>query len=433
MCDRPNFTVLPFEGGLYAHILDPDFGVLPWHRFFGANVIHPVAQNLALARRIESLTRLYLAICRILSPPPLLELPIEFRRTITEFSLTLGGLQLGGQVLFANFNILTIDITDRAVLCYFNDVPAAGIRTYLEGQTVSGVTVRGELWLGAKQGLSCCGECKPLERFYDTMVTGGGLENLEEEKLFIKNLVIAGVRHDLYAEFHFDLTNYGAPPGRDVPRSNRFQCTVDQLDNDDDGWFAEDPPNGFNDDNDATIDEDDWDVSSVLCFVQVRQSGRIAPWGLNFQLTWNFNGQLDLLSTIGVTELRLGEITTESAWVFWSSAQQSFTEGLSRLTLSFDPPGVKLVLSAIFCSNSTLCRSPNIHQIAFLPPIARYELGFTAAAGAFNLSGLLTVECNYWELNVDLSATVGQVTLLSSTILLEDLLAGQRFAIVVRF
>ncbi len=431
-CDMPNFTVIPFEGGLYAHILDPDFGVLPWHRFFGSNAIHPVAQNLALARWVESLQGLYPAICRVLAPPPLLELPVEFRRNIADFLLTIGGLQLGGQVLFANLNKLNVIITDKAVICRFDDVLDAGIRVYMGGQTVSGVMVRGELWLGAKQGLSCFGECKPLERFSPSMITGGGLENPEEEKLFINNLVIAGVRHDLYAEFHFDLTNYGVPR-RDAPQANRFQCMVDQLDNDNDGWFAEDPPNNFDDDNDGTLDEDDWDVSSVLCFLQVRQSGQLSPWKLNFHLTWNFNGQLDLLSIVAITELRIGEIAAQSTWVFWGSVQQSFTEGLSRLTVIFDPPGVKLALNTIFCTNSTLCRSPNIHQILFLPPISRYELSFMATIGTLNLAGLLTRECNYWQLDIDLSVTVGQVTLLSSTILLEDLSAGQRFAIIVRF
>lgn len=423
-CNNPDFASLPFGGGLYAHLVDPDFGAVPWHRFFGAYAMHPVAQNLALARWVESLGgRLALACRAVIDIPPLLAFPVEFRRNITDLSLVLGGLQLGGRMLFANLNIFNI-----LANCRLDTVTASGVMVYLEGQTVSGVIVRGELWLGAKQGLACFGECKPLERFYNAMVTGGGLENPEEEKLYIKNLMIAGVRHDLYAEFHFDITDYGPPDG-----PNRFQCMIDQVDNDNDGWFAEDPLNSIDDDNDGFFDEDDWDVTSALCFVQVRQSGRIAPWGLNFQLTWNFNGQLDLLSTIGVTELRIGEITAQSTWVFWSSAQQAFTGGLSRLGIAFDPPGVKLALSAVFCTDATLCRAPNIHQIAFLPPIARYELGLTATTGMFSLSGLVLVECNYWELNIDLSATIGQVTLLSSTILLEDLLAGQRFALIVRF
>ncbi|MCS7198466.1 MAG: hypothetical protein NZ930_07310, partial [Candidatus Bipolaricaulota bacterium] len=365
-CNTPDLSSLPLSGGLYAHILDPDFGILPWHRFFGANAIHTVAQNLALARWVEALSARFAAICRVFFIPHLLELPVQFQRNIVDASLKLGELYLGARMLFANFNILRIiNFIDR-VLCSFVDFSASGIIAYLEGQTVSGVLVRGELWLGAKQGLACFGECKPLERFYNAMVTGGGLQNPEEEKLFIKNLVIAGVRHDLLAEFHFDLTNYGPEDG-----PNRFQCMIDQLDNDNDGWFAEDPQNNTDDDNDGFIDEDDWDVTSVLCFVQVRQSGRLAPWGLNFQLTWNFNGQLDLLSTVGITELRIGEITAQSTWVFWSSVQQSFTEGLSRLALSFDPPGVKLSLSAIFCTNATLCRRPTIHQSFVLPPVAR--------------------------------------------------------------
>ncbi|MCS7275253.1 MAG: hypothetical protein NZ610_07650, partial [Candidatus Bipolaricaulota bacterium] len=204
-CDTPDFVSLPFGGGLYAHILDPDFGILPWHRFFGANAIHPVAQNLALARWVESFRVVppnWMRICRTLPPVlPSIDLggPLDWRRNITDFSMLLGGLRLGGHLLFAYYGFTVVI---RQGICFtIEDYRDSGLMVYLEGQTVSGVLVRGELWLGAKQGLACFGECKPLERFYNAMVTGGGLQNPEEEKLFIKNLVIAGVRHDLLAEF----------------------------------------------------------------------------------------------------------------------------------------------------------------------------------------------------------------------------------------
>jgi hypothetical protein len=52
--------------------------------------------------------------------------------------------------------------------------------------------------------------------------------------------VIAGIRNDLRAEFHFELR----------------QCTIDQVDNDGDGWFGEDPVDGIDNDGDTLTDED---------------------------------------------------------------------------------------------------------------------------------------------------------------------------------
>lgn len=71
----------------------------------------------------------------------------------------------------------------------------------IEGQTVSGLLVRSETWLGARQGLECFGECKPLERLYGGIVVEDF--QFQEEKLFIKNLTVAGVIFNLRAEMRF--------------------------------------------------------------------------------------------------------------------------------------------------------------------------------------------------------------------------------------
>jgi hypothetical protein len=82
----------------------------------------------------------------------------------------------------------------------------------LQGKTVSGIDVRSETWVGARQGFECFGECKPIERlgnqnaflFVPYPATGGivvsGFQP-EEEKLYITGLKLAGITHQAVIEF----------------------------------------------------------------------------------------------------------------------------------------------------------------------------------------------------------------------------------------
>lgn len=413
-CYYPSFAAGNFFGGLNAHILDIDFGRVGFHSIFGPGAVHPVVQNLVLARWID--------------PTGALGNTIRFRKKIADLSLNIAGLVLGVRALFANVSQSATGYTLRS-----------GMVLSMEGRTVSGVGARGELWIGAKQGLECFGECKPLERFFNSMVTGALLDNVEEEKLFLTNVVIAGVRNDLRVEMHFDLTNWdGGAPGDDPTLPNIFQCGIDQVDNDLDGWWGEDPENNINDDGDAATDEDDMDVVTTLCFVQLVQSGRIAPWGLNFRTTWNFNGQLDLLSNVTSLELRVGEIAVTANLIWWSSAQNSFNFGLTNLVSTFDPPGVKLTSDITFCSSRPICgtTAPNVHTPA-LPTVVSHRLSMAATVGPLNVSAMVLwangIFADFIELDVDLAFTVGPVTFTSATIIRTDVLGGQAFSLTVKF
>jgi hypothetical protein len=402
-CDFPNLTnPTHYFGGVYAHIDDTIFGRVSFADIFTGGV-HPVVQNLVLARWIEGLGGL--------------GNPVMFRKKIADLSLNIAGLVLGVRVLLANVSLSTTGFS-----------LSSGLVLSMEGKTVSGVGVRGELWLGAKQGLECFGECKPLERFFNAKVTGGAFNNVEEEKLFLTNVVIAGVRHDLRAEFHFDLD----------------QCKIDQVDNDNDGWFGEDPANGINDDGDGATDEDGVDVRNPLCFLQLTQSGTIAPWRLSFQTTWNFNGALTLISNNTTLLLKAGDMSVAATFIFWESVQNSFTAGLTNFVTTFDPPGLRVTSNVTFCSNPVLCgrtrpgpSGPNVYIPFDLPPVLSHTLSFTGAVGPLNVaasaifSGGLFGE--FAELDVDLSVTVGAMTFTSSTILLTDVLGGQAFSLLVKF
>jgi hypothetical protein len=171
-----------FPTVISGSLADPVFGHVEFYEMF-AGLVHPLVQNLVWARALD--------------PTNALNNIIRFRKKIADLSLNIAGLVLNVKALFANVN-------NNPLSSGINPAQRPGALA-MEGKTVSGVGVRGELWLGAKQGLECFGECKPLERFFNQMLTGGGFQNLEEEKVFLNNVVIAGVRNDFRAEFHFDL------------------------------------------------------------------------------------------------------------------------------------------------------------------------------------------------------------------------------------
>lgn len=415
-CYYPSFAAGHFFGGLNAHIDDLDFGLVGFHSIFGAGAFHPLVQNLVLARWID--------------PTGALGNTIRFRKKIADLSLNIAGMTLGVKALFANVAQTATGFTLRS-----------GMVLSLEGRTVSGVGARGELWIGAKQGLECFGECKPLERFYNAMVTGALLDNFEEEKLFLTNMVIAGVRHDLRVEMHFDLTNWdGGVAGDDSTLANIFQCGIDQIDNDSDGWWGEDPLNGVNDDGDASTDEDDMDVVTPLCFVSLTQSGVIAPWRLSFATTWNFNGLLDLLSNVTSLSLRAGDVAVTANLIYWANVQNSFNVGITNIVSTFDPPGVKLTSDMAFCATQPLCNAtgtaPNVHSAA-LSTVISHKVSLSATVGAMNVAAMILwtggVFATFSELDVDLSFTAGQVTFVSSTVILTDVLGGQGFSMTFRF
>ncbi len=394
----PADCTFPAYPNLNAGILDPDFGFVGFHDIFLGG-IHPVSQNLILARWIQGTNAL--------------NNTIRFRKKIADLSLNIAGLVLNVKALFAN-----VASTDTGFSLL------SGLVLAMEGKTVSGVGVRGELWLGAKQGLECFGECKPLERFFNQMVTGGGFNNVEEEKLFLTNVQIAGIRHDLRIEMHFKLR----------------QCTIDQVDDDRDGWFAEDPTaNAIDEDRDLLDGEDDIDVVSPICYVELTQSGVIAPWRLSFVTRWNWNGNLDLLSNVTTFTLKAGDMSVLATFIWRATGQLSFTPGLANFVTSFDPPGLSVTSNVVFCTNLWYCNWAvgGLANPALLPPVVSHSLSFSGTVGPMSIAATAIFDGGLFgqfsELDVDLSATVGAATFTSSTILLVDQLAGQAFSLSFKF
>ena len=371
----------PTNPRINGTITDPVFGTVSFWQFF-RNDIHPFAQNLILARWLD--------------PTNALNNTIRFRKKIADLSLNIAGLVLNVKALFANVNKTPTGYTLRS-----------GLVLSMEGRTVSGVGVRGELWLGAKQGLECFGECKPLERFFNTMVTGGGFQNLEEEKVFLTNVVIAGVRHDFRAEFHFDFN----------------QCTIDQVDDDDDGWFW-------------PYDQGDLkQVTSPLCFMQLTQAFTLAPWRLSVRTTWNWNGNLDLISNVTVMGLKAGDAEVTGIFVWRNNGSWAFEPSISEFVTTFDPPGLKVTSDIVFCTNPVYCGPLGGGPV--LPPVLAHYLSLSGTVGPVSLATKLTftggILGNFTQFDVEMGFAFEPVSIKFAAVLLTDVLGVIAFSMDTKF
>jgi hypothetical protein len=163
-------------------------------RFFDIFLSDPVVQNIYLGLWTDGLIPGGFSVSQ-LTPA------LTFRKKIAEVTLSIAGLTLGLRALFGNFG--TSSAPDFR----------AGLVLILSGQTVSGITVRSETWVGARQGFECFGECKPASRLGFIISTFAPVPSLggvvgpsipfepQEEKLFITGLTLAGIRNDIAMEF----------------------------------------------------------------------------------------------------------------------------------------------------------------------------------------------------------------------------------------
>ncbi len=190
-------TVFPAGCGFgsSAGILDPVYSYITWGSLFfvGYNEQTGPIANLMMGKFFDANNPLVPPL------PSLLDQPLTFRKKAVEVTLSIAGLTLGLRSLFANFGTA--------------NTPSFEIGTVLilEGTTVSGIKVRSETWIGARQGFECFGECKPNQRlgtqgafiFVPYPSTGGivvpGFQP-EEEKLYITGLRLAGITHQIVVE-----------------------------------------------------------------------------------------------------------------------------------------------------------------------------------------------------------------------------------------
>ncbi len=235
-------------------------------------VFHPIIQNLGLAYAFDNARAL--------------DGPLYFMKKAVELNLNIAGLVLGIRGLFANVG--------SGMTPSF----ASGLVLSLEGQTVSGITVRAETWFGARQGLECFAECKPNQRVY------GGIPvtsfTVQEEKLFIRNLTVAGITHNIRAEFQFFLgDNFG--PG--------------------------------------------------LTYFEWNQRFRVTPLNLSINNTMRFGGDLVPRFDFLITSFKAGDLTVTAVLYFYIASTGNFEAQLAEFVVSFDPPGVTVTSDLVLCSD----------------------------------------------------------------------------------
>jgi hypothetical protein len=123
---------------------------------------------------------------------PTLTESVTLRKKIVEAQLGIGGVTVRAVGLLANFgSASSLQWEVGAVLT-------------VSGQTVSGVTVRSETYIGARRGFECIGECFPELQFSQGRVVSGF--NFEYERLTVRSLKLLGVTIDIDAAANFNPT-----------------------------------------------------------------------------------------------------------------------------------------------------------------------------------------------------------------------------------
>jgi len=332
---RPDYNC-PYNGGALIGLIE------------GGGVV----ENLTLARAFDRAGHLDPA--------------LTFRKKIAELSLSLAGLTIGLRGMFANIGSAQ---TPKWRM---------GVVASVEGQTVSGITVRGETWLGALQGLECFAECKPLEvirggKIYDD---GDNVEDdfvITEEKLFIRNLKIAGVTFGARLEFSFV------------------------------------PPVG-------------------LAYLELTQAFTLAPFGLSINNVMSVMGpNLTIVADTVTAQLKIGDMSMVASFIIRPAVTGAFNFYFAQLVTTFDAPGVKVTDILLPCLDEVVCVGDGIidHRLNLSTTVGDVSLDVTLYFG-----DLFT---QFYEADVIVGWQIGNVTVTSATILGENQLLGQKFSLGFKF
>ncbi|MBI1743413.1 hypothetical protein HYR54_10175 [Candidatus Acetothermia bacterium] len=319
-------------------------------------VFHPAVANLILGSTFDTFG--------------MLDAPLELSKKIVDLSINIAGLTLNTRALFANFNAGQPTTQTRSW--------QTGIVLGLEGQTVSGITLRSETWLGARQGLECWGECKPIERNYGGKVLPSF--GVEEEKIFIRNLVFAGVDNSVRIEFKFGQSNPSA--------------------------------NG-------------------LSYLEWSQRYRLTPFGSGLMIsnTIRLDGSLDPRFDFLTASFKYGDMSVTAIWYFYPGIVGHYEAQLAELITTFDPLGVTITSDLTLCTESLFFISCTLgvleHNIIISAALGHLTLDLT-----LKMSGLLSGFSELWG---DVSWTLGNVSFRTSLIVGAHTIEAVAFGIAVVF
>jgi hypothetical protein len=315
---------------------------------------HPVVANLRLADIFDTAGHLDPA--------------LTFRKKIAELSLALAGLTIGLRGLFAN--------TGSAQTPDWN----FGVVASVEGQTVSGIIIRGESWIGARQGVECFAECKPLE-----IVRGGKVETdfiIYEEKIFIRNLKLAGITWGARLEFTF----------ADAPS-----------------------------------------YLIGLSFLQLTQDFALAPFGLTVNNVINIQpdpvtNALTIVQDVITTSVKVGDVSVLAQFVIRPAVTGSFDIFFATLISTFDAPGVKVTDILVPCIDENVCLLPDgllDHNLILSTSVGDVTLDIR-----LYLSGLFR---GFYQAIIEVGWQLGNVTIRSSSVIGVDALLGQKIGFELKF
>jgi hypothetical protein len=339
----PPFTACPIPSTLLWNLLE--------------DITHPVVGNLILADIFDRAGHLDPA--------------LTFRKKIAELSLSLAGLTIGLRGLFANIG--------SAQTPDWN----FGVVASVEGQTVSGITIRAETWIGARQGLECFGECKPLER-----IRGGKVETdfiIYEEKIFIRNLKLAGITWGARLEFTF----------ADAPS-----------------------------------------YLIGLSFLQLTQDFALAPFGLTVNNVINIQpdpvtNALTIVQDVFTTSVKVGDVSVRAQFVVRPAVSGAFDIYFAQLISTFDAPGVKVTDILVPCIDENVCA-----PLGLPDGLLGHSLILSTSVGDVTLdiqldfSGLFR---DFSQAIIEVGWKLGNVTIRSSSVINVNFLRGQKIGIELKF
>lgn len=318
-------------------------------------VYHPAYQNLVLAT--------------IFDAAGMLNEPVVFRKKIVDVSLNIAGLTVSTRALFANIGT--------------SGTPSfvVGLVAALEGQTVSGITVRAESWIGARQGLECFSECKPLETYRVGKVLSPQTLSIQEEKLFIRNLTIGHVTVSMRAEFQFF-----TQPGSSCPNPG-------------------------------------------ICFIEINSRARLLPLHLTISNTMRIGPDLNPHYDLFQTSFMFGAVTVTANWLFYINSSSMWAAQLAEFIASFDPGGITITSDLVLCIENLFtgdCVSGALeHDLYVSGVLGHFSLNVKAA-----FLGLVTGFSQLWA---DAIWKISNVEFSFSLALRSDFLVVIRFATSVKF
>ncbi|MBI3660321.1 hypothetical protein HY230_07605 [Candidatus Acetothermia bacterium] len=241
-----------------------------YYIFEDLGVFHPIVQKLAMAFASDG-AGAYNG-------------PIHLVNQTVELNLNIGGLSIGARALLNDF--------ETAQDPHFS----MGVLFSVEGMIDSGIILRAETYVGAHEGLECYAECTTLERSYGGKVIPGFI--VQEEKIFIRNLVIAAIINNVRAEFAFI---------------------------------------------DGNITQPDFS------FLEWNQRFRLPPLNLAISNTVRFDGTLQTRFDSLITEYKTGNLIATAVFYFYMGSTKTFELQQIELIGSIEPPGVAITSDLLVC------------------------------------------------------------------------------------